>query len=123
VRAGSGWPRGIFSGISAAVLPALSVGGLLIFLMNINDYGVPTVFAVSVYALELFARSAPEEMSLRCSIPPGRCCCSSVYGAAVWALPVPGSFLADFGQGNNPLKNEPFLKVPAVAGLLVWRFF
>ncbi len=37
------------------ILPFILTGIIFIFLLSINDFGIPSVFGVSVYALELFA--------------------------------------------------------------------
>lgn len=37
-------------------LPALGVGTGLLFLLSLADYGIPSLFAVNVYAMEIFSR-------------------------------------------------------------------
>lgn len=38
------------------LLPGMGVGAFVFFLLNINDYGIASVFGVSTYALELFSQ-------------------------------------------------------------------
>jgi len=104
--------------------PALCIGGLLVFLLNINDYGIPSVFGVNVFVLELYSRF---------------CAGNSIYSVFFAGLPLLllcVAIMALFGfyiarsnfsfstmKGRNPFKKEKFIKIPAVFGLIILLFF
>jgi iron(III) transport system permease protein len=106
------------------VFPSLCIGGLLVFLLNINDYGIASVFGVNVFALELYSRFSAG---------------NSVYSVFLSGLPLfflcmalmalfgfyisQGNFPFSAMKGKNPFKKDKFLKIPAVLGLFVLGLF
>ncbi|MFA6309118.1 MAG: hypothetical protein WC677_05165 [Clostridia bacterium] len=106
------------------IYPALILSGLLVFLLNINDYGIASVFGVNVYALELFSRFSAGGTIY------------SIFFASIPLLLVSAIIMMLFAQyirkgglsfaglnGKNPFKKEKFIKVPAIPGLIVLAFF
>jgi len=104
--------------------PALCIGGLLVFLLSINDYGIPSVFGINVFVLELYSRFSAG---------------NSIYSVFLAGFPLfllCATIMALFGfyisRSNfsfstmkciNPFKKEKFIKTPAVFGLVILVFF
>lgn len=106
------------------IYPSLVLGGLLVFLLNINDYGIASVFGVNVYALELFSRfSAGGTIysTFFASIPLLLLCAAVMIVFAQYIRKIGFSFAGL--NGKNPFKKERFIKVPAVVGLIILAFF
>ena len=54
--------------------PLLAAGGGLIFLLNLLDYSVPSLFGVNVYALEIFAEFSSSNQPVRALLLSFLCC-------------------------------------------------
>lgn len=106
------------------LIPAMGVSSLLVFLLNINDYGITSVFGVSSYALELFSQFSSG---------------MSVYGVFFNGLPLMiiclvvlglfGFYVSkmDFSlgmtPGENPFAESKLITALAVGGLVVAGLF
>lgn len=102
------------------LLPGMGVGALLVFLLNINDYSITSVFGVNSYALELFAQFSAG---------------MGVYGVFYNGLPLMAISLfillvfgfyitqTDFclasSHGDNPFQGCRFISVLGTVGLLI----
>lgn len=106
------------------LIPPLVIGGFLVFFLNINDFAIPSLFGVNVYSLEIFSRfSAGMDIYevFVVSVPLLLLC---VILAALFALYISkNGFSLGAVKGNNPFKNEKFLKIPAILGLIILAFF
>lgn len=107
-----------------SICPALCIGGLLVFLLNINDYGIPSVFGVNVYVLELFSCFSAGDSIYSvffASLPQLLLCVMIMALFSVYIARSDFSFKG--AQGKNPFKKEKFIKIPAILGLLTLAFF
>lgn len=106
------------------VFPSLIIGGLLVFLLNINDYGIASVFGVNVFALELYSRfSAGNNIYsvFLAGLPLLFLCVAlmALFGFYIYS----GNFSFSGLKGKNPFKKDKFIKMPAVFGLVILGFF
>lgn len=46
----------LFRVVLPTILPAIFSGGLLVFLLSLADYSIPSIFSVNVYSLDIFAQ-------------------------------------------------------------------
>ncbi len=102
------------------LLPGMGASALLVFLLNINDYSISSVFGVNSYALELFAQFSAG---------------MDVYGVFYNGLPliaIAVTVLVGFGfyvskkdfslamsHGDNPFQGCRFITVLGLSGLLI----
>jgi iron(III) transport system permease protein len=104
--------------------PSLAIGGFFVFFLNVNDFAIPSVFGVNVFALEIFARfSAGMNIYevFAVSLPLLSLCAAS---AALFGLYIKKSgFSLGSAHGKNPFKNEKFIRIPAVLGIVVVAAF
>lgn len=116
--------KAFFSIYFPFLLPAISLSTILVFLLNINDYGISSVFGVNSYALDLFAQFSSG---------------MSVFGVFFNGLPLmilsiaalailARSFLKmDFSLGTssseNPFAQSKLLRALAVPGLIIAGFY
>jgi iron(III) transport system permease protein len=106
------------------LVPSLAIGGFLIFFLNVNDFAIPSLFGVNVYALELYSRySAGLDINgIFILSMPLILLCSAL--AALFGLYLSKSgFSLSTNYGKNPFKKEGFLRVPAYAGMVILAFF
>ena len=106
------------------VAPALIVSGLLVFLLNINDYGIPSVFGVNVFSLELYSLfSANGDMYsvFFASLPLLLLCLALLVTLGIYMKQIHFSF-SGF-KGGNPFKKSLFVKVISQIGLVIFAFF
>jgi iron(III) transport system permease protein len=105
-------------------LPYLLISSLFVFLITMNDYAIPSVFGVNVFALELFSLFSAS---------------GKLYSIALSSLPLillSVLLLGVFGAGLkrvgltsdpvmncNPFKEEGFMKKMAAAGVAVLLLF
>jgi len=106
------------------IYPSLILGGLLIFLLNINDYGIPSVFGVNVYALELFSRFSAGGTIYSIFIASFPLLFLSILIMILFSLYIKESDFSFGGlNGKNPFKKELFIKFPAVLGIIIILLF
>jgi len=106
------------------IYPAMLLSGLLVFLLNINDYGIPSLFGVNVFALELFARySAGGTIhSVFFASLPLMLLCMAILGGMGWYLSRSSFSFSGF-ESKNPYEKESALKLPAAAGMVILALF
>lgn len=113
-----------FKGILPYFAPYVLISGIFVFLINMNDYSIPSAFGVNVFALELFSLFSAS---------------GNIYHIALSSVPVVILsailllFLAktakhydmtgDPVSNSNPYKNEVFMKISAAAGAVILVFF
>lgn len=106
------------------LLPGLIVSAILVFLLNINDYGISSVFGVNTYALELFS-----QFSAGLSV-------DTVFYNGLPLIFISLSLLIVFGfylsrthfslgeqGGKNPFKNLKLGKIFIVLGMIITLLF
>ena len=106
------------------LLQFLCVGGALVFLLNVNDYGISSLFSVNTYALELFARFSAgyDKYSVFvCSLPLIAVSLCVLTALARYASN--SGFEFDALTAKNPFKRERFLLFPKIAGLVISLLF
>ncbi|MDD5603064.1 MAG: hypothetical protein PHG48_03135 [Eubacteriales bacterium] len=103
------------------LFPSMAIGGMLIFLITINDFSIPSAFAVNVYALELFARfsAGSDKYSVFVSSLP--LVLISVTAIIIFARYLSGNSLSfSRNPGSvNPYKKEKFGRPLSAAGFLI----
>ena len=105
-------------------VPALLIGGLLIFLLNVNDYSIPSVFGVNVFALELFSRFSAGGNIYAVfiySIPLLLICIATMIGLGKFLSRSEFSFSAF--SAVNPFKKDKVLNSIGAVGLVIMGFF
>ncbi len=111
-------------GVGPHFMPYLLISGLFVFLVTMNDYAIPSVFGVNVFALELFSLFSAG---------------GNLYSIALSSIPLillSALLLVFFGMtlrrmeltsdpilNSNPFKNEGFIKKAAAAGIIVLLLF
>jgi iron(III) transport system permease protein len=104
--------------------PMMLSGGSFVFLININDYSIPSIFGVNVFALKLFSLFSAGV---------------SVYSIFFSAFPLIiltfisimalRKYISGIGldisslHAENPFKNEKFIIIPAVTGFIILMLF
>lgn len=106
------------------LVPSLFIGGFFVFFLNINDFAIPSLFGVNVFALEIFSRfSAGMDIFevFTVSLPLIILCAAL---AAIFGFHLSKSnFSLSAVHGRNPFADERFLKIPARLGMVVLAFF
>lgn len=106
------------------LLPPLAVSAILVFLLNINDYGISSVFGVNTYALELFS-----QFSAGLSV-------DAVFYNGLPLILVSFCLLVIFGVylsrthfslgkqgGKNPFKDLKSVKMMMILGIIITLLF
>lgn len=108
-----------------AMAPLLGLASLLVFVFQIMDYGVASVFGVPVLALELFARYSagdPLEAVGLAAWPLLLAGALSLAGLA-WLARQPDWSATAAPGGANPFRSAPWLRSLAVLGTAVFVVF
>lgn len=104
--------------------PSLLMAGLLVFLLSVGDYSVPSIFGVPVYALQLFSRySAGHGVGgvLLGSLPLSALSLALV--AALGFLLRGNPFRLALSAVRNPFRGQLFLQIAAGLGALLLLLF
>jgi iron(III) transport system permease protein len=109
--------KAFFKNITPYFAPYSVIGALFIFLININDYAIPSVFGVNVYALELFALFSASGNIYSIALSSLPLIALSVVIVAVIAFITRKSDLSEnFSKNINPFSHEPFMRNASIAG-------
>jgi iron(III) transport system permease protein len=102
----------------------LLIGFLFVFMINVNDYAIASVFGVSVYALELFALfSAGGDLhAIALTALPLMVLAAGLLFLMAYLAKDRG-FRENFTHGANPFRRAAWMNVPAGAGSLVLALF
>lgn len=112
--------KGFLSIYLPYLAPAISFSTILVFLLNINDYGVASVFGVNSYALDLFAQFSAGNSIFRVffnGLP--------LLFISIGALALLGrtilkmDFLLGIRAASNPFSESKGLAAVAVLGLII----
>jgi len=105
-------------------MPYLFISGLFVFLITMNDYAIPSVFGVNVFALELFSlfSASGNLYSIAFSSIPLILLSAlllGVFGVAMRRI----ELTSDPVISSNPFKREDFMRKTAAAGMVVLSLF
>jgi len=106
------------------ISPALLISGLLVFLLNINDYGIPSVFGVNVFSLELFSlfsANGDRYGVFFSSLPLVAICLVVLVFLGIYMKRIHFAF-SGFKAGN-PFKTVGFIQTISAIGFVVFAFF
>lgn len=106
------------------LLPALGVSVILVFLLNINDYGISSVFGVNTYALELFAQFSAGLSSRAVFFNGLPLMLTSLCLVTIFAIYLQkNSFLLADKGGSSPFKASKTLKIITLLGMTIVLLF
>ena len=110
--------------IVPSFLPYVLISGFFVFLLIMNDYSIPSVFGVNVYALELFSIfSANGNLyTVALSSVPLILLSALLLGIFVFAVKR-FEMTNDPVWNENPFRQEPFMKFAAKSGMTVLVLF
>ncbi|WP_169314712.1 ABC transporter permease [Acetobacterium woodii] len=104
--------------------PALVVGSLFVFLVNINDYGITSVFGVNSYALELFSQFSAGMTVYEVfynGLPLLAVCLAVLAVFSRYILK--SDFSLGMTVGFNPFRESKLMILLAIVGLMITGLF
>jgi len=106
------------------VMPALCISGLLVFLLNINDYGIASVFGVNVFSLELYSKFSAngDVYSVFFAAIPIMLLCLAMF-AVLGAYLSRQHFAFSGFRGKNPFRTDGFVRALARVGFAIFALF
>lgn len=106
------------------VFPLLLVSGLLVFLLNINDYSIASVFGINVFVLELYALFSAGTNLYRVFFAgiPQLIICVLITAFCGYYMKE-SNFSFSTLKGKNLFKKEKLIKTAAVLGFIILSFF
>lgn len=117
IRMESDGRNAFFKNIVPYFAPYSIIGALFIFLITINDYAIPSVFGVNVYALELFALFSASGDIYAIALSSLPLIILSVLVVGTIAFITKKSDLSEnFSKNINPFSHEPFMQKVSIAG-------
>ncbi len=118
-------PKAIFAKcVVPYFLPYALISGLFIFLINMNDYAIPSAFGVNVFALELFSLYSASGNIYSISLSSFPLILISVAALVLFGLIArENEITVDPVFNPNPFNKERFITTPALAGGLILILF
>ncbi len=110
------------------ILPYVSayiyLGALFVFLININEYAIPSVFGVNVYALELFALYSASGNMYATALSSWPLIVISAILLVLIALKTRKTDLSEnFAQNENPFSDESVMGIVSLTGGILLFLF